>query len=134
MVVSFHRTIFEDKSVKGKRMLIKMLHFELFQTSMPVRTTAIHVVNNNWAFDMIWQIFKQVLSDRMRERVFIHGNDMESLHKHIDKANLPIKYGGEMPEYPYTAWMKNLAKNEKVMDELRQLGYGFDPEDVQAVI
>lgn len=83
---------------------------------------------------MIYQIFKPFLNERMRERVFIHGNDMESLHKHIDKNRLPKKYGGDMPEFPYTDWLKSLAKNEKVMDELRQLGYVFEQEEVNTVI
>lgn len=96
---------------------------------MPIRTTAIHIVNNNWAFDMAWQVFKPFLSDRMRKQIFIHGSDMDSLHQHIDKANLPMKYGGEMPEFPYTAWMENLSKNDKVMEELKRVGYEFDPEE-----
>lgn len=58
----------------------------------------------------------------MRKQIFIHGSDMDSLHKHIDKGHLPKKYGGEMPEFPYTAWMANLAKNDRVMDELKRLG------------
>lgn len=70
----------------------------------------------------------------MRKQVFIHGSDMESLHQHIDKGHLPTKYGGEMPEFPYTDWMKSLAKNEKVMEELKPLGYQFSPEDFNAFI
>lgn len=101
---------------------------------MPVRTTAIHIVNNNWAFDMAWQIFKPFLSERMRKQIFIHGSDMQSLHQHIDKAHLPIKYGGDMPEFPYTAWMKSIAKNETVMDEMKRLGYAFDQDEFNAFI
>lgn len=104
------------------------------QTSMPIRTTAIHIVNNNWAFDMAWQIFKPFLSERMRKQIYIHGSNRDTLHQHINKANLPIKYGGEMPEFPYTAWMKSLAKNDKVMDELKRLGYEFDASEFQAFI
>lgn len=83
---------------------------------------------------MIYQIFKPFLNERMRERIFIHGSDMTSLHKHIDKAHLPTKYGGEMPDFPYTKWMECLAKNEKVMEELKQLGYAFDADEFNAFI
>lgn len=96
---------------------------------MPVRTNAIHVINNNWAFDMIFQMFKPFLNERMRERLFIHGADLTSLHKHINKTHLPEKYGGELPEYPYTAWLDTLAKNEQVKNELEQLGYLLEPQD-----
>lgn len=78
---------------------------------------------------MIFQIFKPFLNEKMRERLFIHGSDFSSLHEHVDKAHLPKKYGGEMPEYPYTKWMESLRKNESVRDELKQLGYVFDSEE-----
>lgn len=101
---------------------------------MPVRTTAIHIINNNWAFDMAWQAFKPFLSDRMRKQIFIHGSNMDSLHQHIDKDHLPMKYGGEMPEFSYRFWMESLAKNDKVMDELKRVGYEFDSEEFAAFI
>lgn len=83
---------------------------------------------------MAFQVFKPFLSDRMRERVFIHGSDMASLHEHIGKSHLPAKYGGEMPEFPYTDWMRSLSKNQKVMEDLEQLGYEFDSEEFSTVI
>lgn len=101
---------------------------------MPIRTTAIHIVNNNWSFDIAWQVFKPFLSERMRKQVYIHGADMTSLHNHIEKAHLPQKYGGDMPEFPYTSWMKSLAKNDKVLDELKRLGYQFDADEFSAYI
>lgn len=105
-----------------------------WQTCMPIRTTAIHIVNNNWSFDMAWQVFKPFLNERMRKQVFIHGTDMTSLHEHIDKGHLPTKYGGDMPEFPYTSWMKTLAKNAKVQEELQTLGYQFDEDEFSAFI
>lgn len=106
----------------------------LMVTCMPVRTTAIHIINNNWTFDMVWQVFKPFLSERMRKQVYIHGSDMSSLHQHIDKAHLPIKYGGDMPEFPYIDWMKTLAKNDKVQEELKAIGYQFDADEFSAFI
>lgn len=97
---------------------------------MAVRTNAIHIVNNNWAFEMVYQIFKPFMNERMRERLFVHGSDLSSLHNYVHKSHLPIKYGGELPEYPYTAWMQSLAKNDTIMDELKQLGYIFDSENI----
>ncbi|CAB0015311.1 unnamed protein product, partial [Nesidiocoris tenuis] len=31
--------------------------------------------------------------------VFMHGTDLESLHKHIDPENLPVEYGGSRPPF-----------------------------------
>lgn len=100
----------------------------LMVTSMPVRTSAIHVVNQNWVFNTAFQIFKPFLNARMRERIFIHGSDMTSLHKHIHSEHLPKRYGGCHPDYPYHLWMENLNKNEKVIKELEQLGYVLEPK------
>jgi len=102
----------------------------LMVTCMPVRTNAIHVVNNNWAFDVVFQIFKPFINERMRERLFVHGNDLSSLHQHVDPTHLPKRYGGELPEFPYTDWWQYLAKQDKVKDELTPLGYLFDQEDI----
>ena len=35
--------------------------------------------------------------------MFFHGTDMESLHKHIDPANLPENYGGKLPKVNYSS-------------------------------
>nr|XP_019554552.2 alpha-tocopherol transfer protein-like isoform X1 [Aedes albopictus] len=99
----------------------------LLVTCMPVRTTAIHIVNQGWVFDTVFQMFKPLLNDRMRERLFFHGTDRASLHKHIDAEFLPERYGGTKPEYPYTYWLDHLCGNEKVVHELEQLGYVADP-------
>lgn len=97
---------------------------------MPLRTTALHIVNQGWAFDAAFQIFKPFLNDRMKERIFVHGSNMKSLHKHINPSHLPERYGGIHPDYQYQKWMDNLVKNEKIVKELRQLGYRFDTKDL----
>lgn len=56
---------------------------------MPVRTAALHIVNQNWAFNAAYNIFKPFLNAAMKERLFIHGSDMTSLHKHISPDRLP---------------------------------------------
>ncbi|XP_055389371.1 clavesin-2-like [Condylostylus longicornis] len=95
----------------------------LIVTSLPIRTNAIHIVFQNWVFNTAFSIFKPFLSSRMRERIYIHGDDMSSLHKHILPENLPKRYGGIHDDCPYTIWVENLLKNEKILRELESLGY-----------
>jgi len=97
----------------------------LLVTSMPVRTSAIHIVNQNWAFNAAFNMFKPFLNPTMRERLFIHGSDMTSLHKHISPDHLPKRYGGVHDDYPYTLWLDNLIGNTKIYKDLEQLGYCF---------
>ena len=95
---------------------------------MPLRTEEIHIINQSWSFDIIYQLFRPFLNEKMRSKIFIHGNDLSSFHKYIDPGHLPNKYGGDLPEYSYTEWMDYLTKNKKVINELEQLGYRFEEE------
>ena len=90
---------------------------------MALRTVAIHIVNQNWAFDAAFQVFKPFLNARMKEKIYIHGTDLSSIHKHVPPAHLPTKYGGLNPEYNYNCWLDNLKKDERVVKEMRELGY-----------
>uniref|UniRef100_A0A182NES0 CRAL-TRIO domain-containing protein n=1 Tax=Anopheles dirus TaxID=7168 RepID=A0A182NES0_9DIPT len=99
----------------------------LLATSMPLRTSQIHIVNQGWVFDTAFQIFKPLLTEKMRQRLFFHGTDRASLHKYIDPEALPERYGGTKPEFPYTYWLEHLSRDERVVDELQQLGYVSDP-------
>uniref|UniRef100_U5EUI3 Putative transporter n=1 Tax=Corethrella appendiculata TaxID=1370023 RepID=U5EUI3_9DIPT len=103
----------------------------LMVTCMPIKITSIHIVNQNWTFDAIYQIFKSFLSERMKEKLFIHGNDYKSLHQHIDPAHLPEEYGGTMKSFTYQPWFDSLSKNETIIKELEQLGYLFDAEEFE---
>ncbi|XP_037024683.1 clavesin-1-like isoform X2 [Bradysia coprophila] len=100
----------------------------LMVTCMPIRTDTIHIVNQGWAFDMVFKMFKPFLNEKMRSRIFFHGTNMASLHNHIDKKHLPSKYGGYMDDYPYTTWMDNLKQNYTVVRELQQLGYAINAD------
>lgn len=101
---------------------------------MPMRTDAIHIVNQGWAFDMVFKMFKPFLNEKMRSRIFFHGANMASLQNHIDKEHLPSRYGGYMDDYPYTTWMDNLKQNYKVVRELQQLGYDLKIDDFRSDI
>lgn len=96
---------------------------------MAMRTVAIHIINQNWAFDAAFQVFKPFLNQRMKEKIYFHGKDMKSLHKHILPAHLPKKYGGQMPEFNYNCWLDSFKHCEQVKKELLQLGYNIPEGD-----
>ncbi|XP_069698217.1 alpha-tocopherol transfer protein-like [Periplaneta americana] len=107
---------------------------ELLVTSFPIRTHAIHIINESWVFDIMFAFFKPFLDERMREKIFFHGNDLESLHSHVDPKFLPKKYGGMRPEYSYTDWIDSLLNNQKIVSEMEQLGYEFDMDEAKKVL
>lgn len=76
-------------------------------------------------FDKIYNIFKPLLNSEMRSRIFFHGHDLSSLHKHIKPDYLPERYGGIWPDYSYTIWLESVRKNYLAMREMIITGYKF---------
>lgn len=101
---------------------------------MPLRTTAVHIVNQNWTFNTAFNIFKPFLNARMKEKIFVHGSNMSSLHKHISPQFLPKEYGGTHGSFTYQKWMEGLSKNTKVIKELEKIGYVFDEKDLNHLL
>lgn len=97
----------------------------LIVTSSPLRTEAIHIVNQSWLFSAIINVFKPFLNAKMREKLFVHGTDMNLLHQHISPKYLPKRYGGvhEDTTYPLSLWTESLKADEKLKWELEKLGY-----------
>lgn len=95
-----------------------------------MKIQALHIVNQSWVFDIVFNIFKPLLDDRMKERIFFHGQDYESLHQHIDPKYLPERYGGIHPDYNYNDWIDGFRRNGKIIKEMRQLGYKIDDSEL----
>ncbi|XP_065200309.1 alpha-tocopherol transfer protein-like [Planococcus citri] len=96
---------------------------DLMGVSFPMKTTAIHIINSTWVFDMVFAVFKQFLNTRYYDLIHNHGNDVESLHNFIEPKYLPKRYGGIRPDYPYREWFKNLSCNPLIVKEMKSLGY-----------
>lgn len=104
--------------------------YNLLQTSFPQRTHAIHIINHSWIFDKIYNVFKPFLSEDIQSKIFFHGYDLTSLHKHISPEHLPEKYGGVWPDYPYTIWLEALKDNVMVVKEMIECGYNFREDQI----
>jgi hypothetical protein len=48
-------------------------------------------------------------------QIHFHGQDLESLHSHIDQKFLPKAYGGMRPEYSYTDWVDSFVNNKDIV-------------------
>lgn len=94
-----------------------------------MRIHAVHIINQPWIFEIVFNLFKPFLNERMRERIFIHGDNMESLHQHIDPKHLPERYGGIQPDYNYNDWIDYFKRDEKIRWELTTLGYIVDEKE-----
>ncbi|XP_044750138.1 clavesin-1-like isoform X3 [Coccinella septempunctata] len=99
---------------------------QIMVTSFPVKVHAMHIVNQSWVFDMVFNIFKPFINERMKSRIFFHGEDRESLHKHIDPKFLPKRYGGVHPDYPQKEWFVGFQKDKQIVWEMKTQGYAVE--------
>ncbi|XP_033207200.1 alpha-tocopherol transfer protein-like isoform X3 [Belonocnema kinseyi] len=105
----------------------------LMVTSFPMKTYAIHILHQSWVFDAIFAVFKPLLDSRMQAKMYFHGHDMSSLHRHVAPTCLPKKYGGTREELPYYKWIDSLSQEPKIVKEMHQVGY-IIPEELLKTI
>ncbi|XP_070568209.1 alpha-tocopherol transfer protein-like [Ptychodera flava] len=87
------------------------LNMSLLQNAMPLRSKGVHFVNTPTIFDTLMSVWRPFMTEKMKSRMNIHGDDFTTLHQHISSANLPSDYGGTQPEATECTkqWMKELA-------------------------
>ncbi|GFQ78508.1 alpha-tocopherol transfer protein-like [Trichonephila clavata] len=104
------RLIFDSKDYSFKQLRCFFpRYFRLVATALrnclPVRFAGIHVVNEAVVFRKAWSFFKLLLSEKIKSRIFLHGDNMKDLHKYIPKELLPQEYGGDYTNYGNGNWI-----------------------------
>ncbi|KAL1123714.1 hypothetical protein AAG570_001487 [Ranatra chinensis] len=69
------------------------------QDKIPLRVKAVHVLNQPFYFSALYAVFRPFLKKKLRKRIYLHGSDMSSLHKHIAPENLPVEWGGHRESF-----------------------------------
>lgn len=87
---------------------ILKLAIEGLQDSFPARFGGIHFVNQPWYIHAMYTIIKPFLKDKTRKRIFLHGNNLNSLHQLIHPECLPSEFGGTLPPYDMGIWARTL--------------------------
>ncbi|XP_054283341.1 clavesin-2-like [Macrosteles quadrilineatus] len=95
----------------------------IIQDKIPLRVKAVHVINQPFYFNAIYAVFRPFLKKKLRKRIFLHGRDMQSLHKHIDPVYLPVEWGGSRPTFNNRATRTYVRMNEHKFKEWKQYGY-----------
>ncbi|XP_010769445.1 clavesin-2 [Notothenia coriiceps] len=78
------------------------------QDSFPARFGGIHFVNQPWYIHAMYTIIKPFLKDKTRKRIFLHGNNLNSLHVLLQPECLPSEFGGTLPPYDMGIWARTL--------------------------
>ena len=72
---------------------------ELLQDSFPGRFKGMHLVNQAWYISLVLGIIRPFMKQKMRERLFLHGVDYETLYEHFEPTLLPPSLGGSGSEF-----------------------------------
>ncbi|XP_068622670.1 clavesin-1-like [Battus philenor] len=98
----------------------------LMGVATPTRLNSCHIINYNWLLNSFFYIFKRFIPQQTWSRIFFHGHDLESLHRHIDPACLPARYGGTCRNHVSTGkWFQKIKKyrDSQFDKEMKALGY-----------
>lgn len=95
------------------------------QDAIPLRIKAIHIINQPKIFSMVFALFKPFLREKLRQRIIFHGNDRDSLFKHISPDCLPTLYDGNRTEPLVDSyhWFRILKMMEKHYELANTYGY-----------
>ncbi|KAF5272333.1 hypothetical protein FQA39_LY07934 [Lamprigera yunnana] len=116
------------KHVKQMTTKIAAQIIDIVVWTYPLRTYAVHIVNQSPVFKAGYSMVKPFMNKEVKKRIYFHGSDMSSLHKHIDPKYLPERYGGTHPDYSYGGWVEYIKNNDRVLKELRDLGYTLEDQ------
>jgi len=62
--------------------------------AFPLWFHKIHVINHPRLFNVLFNMIKPFLNDRVRDNIVFHGNDLQSLHQEVSPDLLPADLGG----------------------------------------
>lgn len=118
----------EDTQINGLVMIVDWSDFSLkqssqlspkllrlivegLQDSFPARFTGIHFINQPWYVEATINLLRSFLKEKTKEKIFVHGSNLLSLHNYIAKAALPSDFGGDQPSFEKGRWAHELIES-----------------------
>lgn len=87
--------------------IIKLM-IEGLQDCFPARFKGIHFIGQPWYVETALAFIKPFLKDKSKEKIYLHGNNLSTLHDFVSKDVLPTELGGEGPPYNPLFWAEKL--------------------------
>ncbi|CAL1278009.1 unnamed protein product [Larinioides sclopetarius] len=88
------------------------LFYYMAFSCIPGRYKEAHILNQNTVFNFLLSIIKRFLSEKMKNRVFVHS-DIRQLLNYFPKSVLPEQYGGELLDMHATNFLQTANKEQK---------------------
>lgn len=63
------------------------------QDASPTRQKGFHFINTPFGFDSVFNVFKGFINDKNKTKLFVHGNNLNSLYKVVPKKLMPEEVG-----------------------------------------
>lgn len=84
----------------------------------PLRIKGVHILEQPKIFTIIYALSSQFMKEKLRERVKIHGENIQGLVEYIKKECLPVDYGGTAPGTNVKNWVKYIMSAQKTFEHL----------------
>ncbi|GFX87525.1 alpha-tocopherol transfer protein-like [Trichonephila clavipes] len=102
--ISGARVIYDAKNSLFKQMrafIPKYLTFitKALRNNLPLRFKSIHCINEGIVFHYAWPILRLLLSEKVKSRIYSHGDNKEEIQKYIPKEIIPPEFGGDLVNY-----------------------------------
>ncbi|XP_051880955.1 clavesin-2 isoform X2 [Pristis pectinata] len=133
LIIDWSNFTFKQASKLTPSML--RLAIEGLQDSFPSRFGGIHFVNQPWYIHALYTVIRPFLKEKTRKRIFMHGNNLNSLHQLIHPEILPSEFGGMLPPYDMGTWARTLLEHEYDDDnEYVSDSYNMSFKDVEKTL
>ncbi|XP_041980387.1 retinaldehyde-binding protein 1 [Aricia agestis] len=123
VVMDFHDMGWSQTMALSPAFSKRLLTF--IQDAMPLRLKEVHFVKQPRIFSVVWKMFSPFIREKLRARIFFHGSDMESFHKHMAPSHLPADYGGQLDAIDYSGAQWYPVINEILPHINNWNSYGF---------
>lgn len=111
-----------DKILRTDIGLIRRM-VEYVQECTPMRLKVAHVVRHGAAFDMLFALVRPFLKKKFVERIRLHGDKFDDLHKEIYPSVLPQEYGGQAPPLDFDGFWRDFESHDDDYREDSSYGY-----------
>ncbi|XP_050549114.1 clavesin-2-like [Daktulosphaira vitifoliae] len=81
------------------------------QDCFPAKIKAVHFINQPWYIEGLMSVVKPFLKEKTKNKIIVHGLNLNTLHDHFPKDVLPSELGGELPPYDSRTWLKCLLES-----------------------
>ncbi|KAK9496439.1 hypothetical protein O3M35_013279 [Rhynocoris fuscipes] len=80
----------------ARQLTVKMIKRAVhsWQDCYPVRVKGLHFINSPSYINVVLNIFRRFMREKLKNRIHVHGYDIPSLHNFTSKKILPEEYGG----------------------------------------